>query len=125
MAAEHDGALRDEIASFRRERAKEAVRRAASKPSAPWGIADLHSILNAAPSVADAAEDLAAFLDANEILALILSEDPQLAVLGQELAFYLNAEHFEFMATSGNPTLASVAGQAILRALLEAPESES
>jgi hypothetical protein len=125
MAAEHDGALRDEIASFRRARAEEAVRRAASKPSAPWGLADLHSIVNSAPSVTDAAEGLAVFLDANEILALILSEDPQLAALGQELAFYLDAEYLEFMATSGNPTLATVAGQAILRALLEAPESES
>ena len=83
----------------------------------------MYSILESAPSALVAAESLALSLSADEVLALIVSDDADLSALGRELAFYLGAEHLEAMASSGNPTLAEAAGVAIMRALREAPES--
>lgn len=124
MPQESASSLKSQVASFQQARTQEAVRRAVQEPSLPWGITHLYLILESAPSVVDAAKALAPALSADEVLALIVSDDTGLSALGREMAFYLDANTLEVMALSGNPTLAEVAGMAIMRALLEAPESE-
>ena len=124
MPQESASSLSSQIALFQEARAQEAVRRAVQEPSLPWGISHLYLILESAPSIVVAAKALASALSADEVLALIVSDDPELSALGREMASYLDANTLETMALSGHPTLAEVAGMAILRALLEAPESE-
>jgi hypothetical protein len=123
MPEELVGSMSDQIALFRKTRAEEAVGRTALDRSGPRGAHYLRLVLHSAPSVIAAAEALAPLLSPEEILALIVSEDAELSALGQDLAFYLGSEYLEVMASSEDPTLARAAGQAVFRALLEAPES--
>lgn len=122
MPEEPVGSMSDQLALFRKARAEEAVGRLALDRSGPRGAHYLRLVLHSAPSVIAAAEALAPLLSPDEILALVVSEDAELSTLGQDLAFYLGSEYLEAMATSEDPALARAAGQAIFRALLEAPE---